>query len=183
MDSKIKSIEKIFNTLGKQMAKEYYDLDLNFEVTSIEEENPNFRLGDVINIKTDKPIPPYFENKLEKNWEYGRFASETDLLGNLLSFLRYLGMNHSSVQLDEKYHTSYWDLPTAGDDDYLKNPQDYIPLHEEAFVLHKPSGMVYPLFLEGEISYDGGAHISTIDSEEFYELLTNSDKINILNSI
>ena len=92
-------------------------------------------------------------------------------------------MNHSSVQLDEKYHTSYWDLPTAGDDDYLKNPQDYIPLHEEAFVLHKPSGMVYPLFIEGEISYDGGAHISTIDNEEFYALLTNSDKINILNSI
>jgi hypothetical protein len=43
--------------------------------------------------------------------------------------------------------------------------------------------MVYPLYIEGEISYDGGAHISTIDSEEFYELLTNSDKINILNSI
>jgi hypothetical protein len=64
MDSKVKSIEKLFNTLGKQMAKEYYGLDLNFEVTSIEEEN-QFHLTSKINSKRigsteDLPQKPTF---------------------------------------------------------------------------------------------------------------------------
>ena len=83
-------IEKLLNSLGRELAMNYYGLDLRFTVLGVEVEHEDFY---TITITTDKPLPTIFNVKMEPNMVYGRFPSNQDLIGNLEYLLRYLGIN------------------------------------------------------------------------------------------
>jgi hypothetical protein len=60
-------IEKLLNSLGKELAMNYYGLDLHFTVLGVEVQNKDFY---TIKITTDKPIPTIFGVSMEPDMKY-----------------------------------------------------------------------------------------------------------------
>ena len=167
-----KAIEKLFNTLGREMAMRYYGLDLHFTVLKVEHINS---VEYDIEIKTDQPIPVIFDVKIEPNFIYGKYAPISDLLGNLSSLLKYVGVKYAHITLPEQTYPESW--TRDGDTmDYIEHPQNFIELESVGSVLEIDTGYVYPLFNDGKIDTLNGNSIANIDDEEWWESLNGDDK-------
>ena len=167
-----KSIEKLFNTLGREMAMRYYGLDLHFTVLKAE---PVSATEYDIEIKTDKPLPLIFDVKIEPNFTYGKYASIPDLLGNLSALLKYVGIKHGYIKLPEQTYPQSW---VNGTDEkaYIENPQEFIELESVGSVLEIETGYTYPLFQNGYIDTDDGWSLAEIDNEDWWDQLSEEDK-------
>ena len=164
-----KAIEDLLNTLGKQLAMDYYGLDLNFTVVEVSE-----KYGTNIVVKTDKQIPMTFEVKIEPNMNASRFARINDLMGNLSHIMKYIGLDNAHVEIPreqtpERYQTA------VTRDDYIKHPQDYVKLGSVGHVLEKDTGYVYPLYKNGKIEVADSEHLSNIFEDYWWDSLSPED--------
>jgi len=165
-----KAIEDLLNTLGKQLAMDYYGLDLNFTVVDV---NEKYGHTNII-VKTDKQIPMTFDVKIEPNMNASRFARIGDLMGNLAYLMRYLGIKNSSVQIpEEQTPERYQTIVTR--DDFIKHPQDYVELESVGHVLEKDTGYVYPLYQNNKIEVNDSAHLSEIFEDDWWDSLSHED--------
>ena len=164
-------IEKLLNSLGRELAMNYYGLDLRFTVLGVEVEHEDFY---TITITTDKPLPTIFNVRMEPNMVYGRFASIQDLIGNLEYLLRYLGINQSNIILRQDSWPPSWKDGTDNDAP-LKNPMNYIDLDSVGSMLEVDTGYTYPKFDNGTIDSREGYHLANIEDDEWWESLSSED--------
>ena len=91
------SLEKLFNSLGRNMAMKYYGFDSKYEVVKI----INVKTGDEVTdfegdidyeviVKSKDDLPEIFDVKIEPLWRYGKFAQPMDLQFNLEHITKYI---------------------------------------------------------------------------------------------
>ena len=165
------AIEKLLNTLGKELAMNYYGLDVHFTVLGVEVKNENYY---EIRVTTDKPLPTIFDVKIEPNMVYGRFASIQDLMGNLQYLLKYVGINHAHIILVQESWPPTWISGTKNDDP-LKNPNNFVELPSVGAMLEIDTGYTYPMFQNGTIDAEESFHLASIDEEEWWNSLSPED--------
>ena len=165
------AVEKILNVLGKKMAIKYYDYDGNYTVDDIVEYDDGYI---EVFVKTDKPIPDIMDVKIEPEFIYGKYATASDLIGNLQYQLRYIG-NNINLMIDEtdSIYKKYGDK--IKQNDFKEHPERFIHLCNGS-VVEKDSGYVYPLYANGMIDIDEPFHLASIDDEEWWESLCDDDK-------
>ena len=169
-----KVIEKLFNSLGREMAMRYYGLDLHFTVLSAKPV-ASWDNDYEIEVKTDKPLPLIFDVKTEPNFTYGKYASISDLLGNLSALLKYTGIKNGYIKLPEQTYPNSWENGTH-EDAFIKHPQEFIELESVGSVLEIETGYTYPLFQDGYIDTDDGWSLAEIDNEDWWDQLSEEDK-------
>jgi len=176
MKDKLKiSLEKLFNTLGNQMSDDYYGLQFNFKVDDLE---INDDIGHYkITVSTDKTVPGTLFVE-DSEWTYGKLSIPRYLAWNLESLTKYIGLKgHIEVELTNVEPPQYFN-----DDVMVKDYEDdFYVIEDTGTALHIPSGMTYPIYSDGSIDSGNGFHLSEIESEDWWELLTNEDKQNITN--
>jgi len=165
------AVEKILNVLGKKMAIKYYDYDGNYTVDDVVEYDDGYI---EVFVKTDKPIPDIMDVKIEPEFIYGKYATASDLIGNLQYQLRYIG-NNINLMIDEtdSIYKKYGDK--IKQNDFKKHPERFIHLCNGS-VVEKSSGYTYPLLSNGTIEVDEPFHLASIDNEEWWESLCDDDK-------
>ena len=190
-EEQIKSaIEKLLNSMGKKMAKDYYGLDLNFKVENIEGNNVMKQYTYNVDVNTDKTIPSVLDVVIHPDFSYGKYSTYSDLQANLNYLSRYLGYTFyvDLVNKDDYLEMNYEDVPP-----YVLNPdaerisdkfnfKEYYPFDDNGSVLHKKSGYVYPLFINNNIDIDEGYHIAYIENDEWWDALSSEDK-GVLNAL
>jgi len=172
------SVEKLFNTLGKNLAMKYYGLDVHFTVLGVEEIDDKFY---EIKIKTDKPLPVIFDVKTEPEFKYGKYAQIQDLLYNLEYLTRYLGMNGADVHLQQEEWPKTWETQ-IDKNYYIEHPQEFIELESVGSVVEVETGYVYPLFENDTLDVDSLISLARIEDDEWWDHLSEEDK-NKLNRI
>jgi len=203
-EEQIKSaIEKLLNSMGKKMAKDYYGLDLNFTVENITGQSQhakffgNYPMDSsekiyiyTVDVNTDKTIPSVLDVVIHPDFSYGKYSTYTDLQGNLNYLSRYLGYTFyvDLVNKEDYLEMNYEDVPP-----YVLNPdaeiisdkfnfKEYYPFDDNGTILHKKTGYVYPLFINNNIDIDEGYHIAYIENDEWWDALSSEDK-GVLNAL
>lgn len=196
-EEQIKSaIEKLLNSMGKKLAKDYYGLDLNFKVENIEGHNVmdggKKQYTYNVDVNTDKTIPSVLDVVIHPDFSYGKYSTYSDLQANLNYLSRYLGYTFyvNLLNKDDYFEMGVQDgvLPP-----YVLNPnaerisdkfnfKEYYPFDDNGSVLHKKSGYVYPLFINNNIDIDEGYHIAYIENDEWWDALSSEDK-GVLNAL
>ena len=173
----IQAVEKLMNTLGKKIAKEFYGLDLNFKVVSKKVDSPYYSPSVMFMVQTDKELPNVLTVQ-NAEWGYGKFATIDDLQYNLNRFLKYIGMDRKDVGLALKTPQGRInELPVPKEDDYINHPERFTPLIDKTYVLDNNTGWVYYLNWDDTIDINDNAyHLSAIETEEFWDNLTNEEK-------
>ena len=104
MSYPIKSIEKIFNTLGHDQIKKKYGFDLTFNIVDIEV------LSNIINIKVNfiGDLPYIFRNLSvgDDEWSVNRYNDRQDITKILGDILKYVGINNGFVSMEYKPDTN-----------------------------------------------------------------------------
>lgn len=175
-------VDKLMNSLGKRMAKEIYNLDLNFEMVALIKKSSNY-LNDYILLKSEEDIP----NIIRVNggeWGEGRFATITELQQHLTHFLRYIGVPKMGILLNPE-QLRYYQTPSLNETDYIDHPERFIPImntqqtetkSEDTYVMEKTTGNCYSLkdnkFIDPNSSFN-------IAEDYIADDLTEKDKINI----
>ena len=182
MDPKLKNaIERLFNVLGKKIAKDYYNLDLNFKVVGELKKSPDYLPDLMIQIQTDKKLPTVLRDYTTDEWNQYRYDHFQSLQTRLAKLLKYLGFkaNDAGLILNPN-QTRVQDFPLPDEMDYINYPERFLPLIDQELVLHKESGWVSYLN-EGDasIDIDNQHHITDIDDEWFWNNLTDQDKRNL----
>ena len=166
--------EKLLNSMGKIMALKYYGYDGKYKIKDINVYEDGFV---ELEVSTDKPVPDIMDVKIEPNFVYGKYASASDLIGNLESQLRYLGNNKVSVLIVDDEPLYHRPISLEGHE-FKENPEKFIHLCNGS-VVEKSSGFTYPLYQSGIIAVDEPYHLSSIDNEEWWESLCDDDKIEL----
>lgn len=181
-DKEIKeSVERLFNTLGTDLFKSLYNREFHFEITDILRDSPMYYPPIMLFVKTDKPIPTTLRNMKEDSWTQGRYVSPDLMSLNLEKLLKYIGLNNAGVVLQDApllYNSTNWNLK-LNPKDYIENPQRYTQLTDETWVIENETGIVFPLVSGNYIDVDLGTHLQDIEGEEWWESLTDEDKINL----
>ena len=165
--------EKLLNTLGRNMAIKYYGYDGYYSVDDLTEYE-----DDVIDlfITTDKDIPEILDVKIEPNFIYGKYADASDLIGNLQSFLKYLGRDNVFINITDK-EPRRDKLPYQND--FKEKPNEFIHLCN-GDIIQKSTGNIFPLLFNGLIDERGYINnIARIDDEDWWESLCDDDKIEL----
>lgn len=166
--------EKLLNVLGKKMAIKYYGYDGNYTVDDVIEYDDGYV---EVFVKTDKQIPDIMDVKIEPNFIYGKYATASDLIGNLQAQLRYIRNNiYLMIDETESIYDRYGDK--IKQNDFKKHPERFIHLCNGS-VVEKSSGYTYPLLSNGTIEVDEPFHLASIDNEEWWESLCDDDKIEL----
>lgn len=76
--------EKLLNSMGKMMGLKYYGYDGEYTIKNINVYDDGFV---ELEVTTDKPVPDIMDVKIEPEFKYGKYASASDLIGNLESQL------------------------------------------------------------------------------------------------
>lgn len=104
MSYPIKSIEKIFNTLGHHKIKDLYGLDLTFNIVDIEV------LSNIINIKVNfiGDLPYIFRNLSvgDDEWSITRYHDRQHITKILGDILNYVGINNGFVSMEYEPNTN-----------------------------------------------------------------------------
>ena len=182
MDPKRKNaIERLFNVLGKKIAKDRYNLDLNFEVVGELKESPYYSPVLMILIETNKKLPPVFRNKQVDEWSTFRYDNLGTFQYQLGKLLKYLGLGDAGLIINPSQNQRPYEEETLDKDAYIKFPERFLPLIDETFVLEKSTGYVHYLLDDNSmnIDEDNYYHLSDIDDEWFWNNLTPQDKRNI----
>jgi|TARA_R110000796_G_scaffold103396_1_gene212689 hypothetical protein len=192
------SLEKLFNSLGRNMAMKYYGFDSKYEVVKI----INVKTGDEVTdfegdidyeviVKSKDDLPEIFDVKIEPLWRYGKFAQPMDLQFNLEHITKYISpsiivslvtpewkegdLEYTSVKSFEKKWGRSLDLPA---DDFQKNPSRWVELSNGS-VVDKITGNSFPLMSNGLIDKTEVWNIARIDEDEWWDSLDNNDKQNL----
>lgn len=170
------SIEKLLNTLGSEISKDLYDLDLKFKVVGELEKSADYSPKLMISIQTDKEIPNTLTVQ-NADWSYGKYATLEDLQWDLRQLLKYIGINDQEVGIilnQSQLRTN--DLPFPEEYDYINNPERFTTFADETFILENDTGWVYYLDFDNKIDQENATHLSEIEAEEWWVRLTNEDK-------
>jgi len=167
-------IEKLLNTLGSKISKELYDLDLNFKVMGKLEDSPDYSPNLMILVQTDKEIPNTLTVQ-NTEWGNGKYATLEDLQWNLSHLLKYISNKDVGIILNQPQQRTN-DLPFPEEDDYINHPERFTPLVDETYVLDNNTGWVHYLGIDKKIDVDNAYHLSAIEAEDWWEILTNEDK-------
>lgn len=171
-----KPIEKLLNTLGSQISKDIYGLDLKFKVVGTLEDSPNYSPKLMILIQTDKEVPNTITIQNE-DWDYGKYAKLEDLQWSLNNLLKYIGIKNYEVGIilnptQPRTH----ELPFPEEDDFINHPERFTTLVDDTYVLDNNTGWVHYLDWNKKIDVDNAYHLSEIDEEQWWDSLTNEDK-------
>lgn len=169
-------IEKLLNTLGSKISKDLYDLDLKFKVVGKLEKNADYSPKLMISIQTDKEIPNTLTVQ-NADWGYGKYATLEELQWNLTHLLKYLGINDQDVGiiLNQSQRRTI-DLSFPEEDDYINYPERFTDFSDETYILENNTGWVYYLDFYNKIDQQDATHLSALESEDWWERLTNEDK-------
>jgi hypothetical protein len=181
MDPKLKNaIERLFNVLGKKIAKDYYNLDLNFKVVGELKKSPDYLPDLMIQIQTDKKLPTVLRDYTTDEWNQYRYDHFESLQIRLGKLLKYLGFkaNDAGLILNPN-QTRVYDFRFHDEMDYIDYPERFLPLINQEMVLHKESGWVSYLKGDGLIDVDNQYHITDIDDIWWWDNLTDQDKRNL----
>jgi len=204
-DNKLKwSLEKLFNTVGRNLAMNYYGFDSEYEVVSIidektGEEVTDSDLGNTENytatVKSKEPLPEIFDVKIEPLFRYGKYAQPMDLQFNLENLTKYISPNQIAVQLvgpewspgENTYRTlqsfeDKWGRSLDRDaNDFQASPNSWIELSNGS-VVDKITGDSFPLMSNGLIDKTEVWNIARVDDDEWWDSLTDEDKRNLTNN-
>lgn len=177
-DKEIKeSVERLFNTLGTDLFKSLYNKEFHFEITNILRDSPIYTLSLMIYVKTDKPIPSTLRNMKVELWRQYRYVTPDFISINLERLLKYVGLYNTGVFIEDIPYE--YKAPKVKPNDYIKNPQNFTTLVDETWVLNNNTGIVYPLLLSNKIDTRSGFHLQNIEEDEWWNSLTEEDKINL----
>lgn len=167
--------EKLLNSMGRMMGLKYYGYDGKYTVQDIKVYDDGWI---EVEVTTDKPVPDIMDVKIEPEFTYGKYATSSDLIGNLQAQLKYLGTNKVSVLIDdnETIYDRYGNKLEGHE--FQENPEKFIHLCNGS-VVEKSSGYVYPLYANNMIDIDDPFHLASIDNEEWWESLCDDDKIEL----
>ena len=204
-DNKLKwSLEKLFNTVGRNLAMNYYGFDSEYEVVSIidektGEEVTDSDLGNTENytatVKSKEPLPEIFDVKIEPLFRYGKYAQPMDLQFNLENLTKYISPSQIAVQLvgpewssgENTYRTlqsfeDKWGRSLDRDaNDFQASPNSWIELSNGS-VVDKITGDSFPLMSNGLIDKTEVWNIARVDDDEWWDSLTDEDKRNLTNN-
>ena len=198
-DNKLKwSLEKLLNTVGRNLAMNYYGFDSEYEVVSIidektGEEVTDFNFGDTENytatVRSKKMLPEIFDVKIEPLFRYGKYAQPMDLQFNLENLTKYISPNQIAIQLvgpewkpgENTFRTlqsfeDKWGRSLERDaNDFKANPDAWIELSNGS-VVDKLTGDSFPLMFNGLIDKTEVWNIARVDDDEWWGSLTDLDK-------
>jgi hypothetical protein len=198
-DNKLKwSLEKLLNTVGRNLAMNYYGFDSEYEVVSIidektGEEVTDFNFGDTENytaiVRAKKMLPEIFDVKIEPLFRYGKYAQPMDLQFNLENLTKYISPNQIAIQLvgpewkpgENTFRTlqsfeDKWGRSLDRDaNDFKANPDAWIELNNGS-VVDKLTGDSFPLMFNGLIDKTEVWNIARVDDDEWWGSLTDLDK-------
>lgn len=198
-DNKLKwSLEKLLNTVGRNLAMNYYGFDSEYEVVSIidektGEEVTDFNFGDTENytatVRAKEMLPEIFDVKIEPLFRYGKYAQPMDLQFNLENLTKYISPNQIAIQLvgpewkpgENTYRTlqsfeDKWGRSLDRDaNDFKVNPDAWIELNNGS-VVDKLTGDSFPLMFNGLIDKTEAWNIARVDDDEWWGSLTDLDK-------
>lgn len=198
-DNKLKwSLEKLLNTVGRNLAMNYYGFDSEYEVVSIidektGEEVTDFNFGDTENytaiVRAKEILPEIFDVKIEPLFRYGKYAQPMDLQFNLENLTKYISPNQITIQLvgpewkpgENTYRTlqsfeDKWGRSLEKDaNDFKVNPDAWIELNNGS-VVDKLTGDSFPLMFNGLIDKTEVWNIARVDDDEWWGSLTDLDK-------
>ena len=198
-DNKLKQIlEKLLNTVGRNLAMNYYVFDSEYEVVSIidektGEEVTDFNFGDTENytatVRAKEMLPEIFDVKIEPLFRYGKYAQPMDLQFNLENLTKYISPNQIAIQLvgpewkpgENTYRTlqsfeDKWGRSLDRDaNDFKVNPDAWIELNNGS-VVDKLTGDSFPLMFNGLIDKTEACNIARVDDDEWWGSLTDLDK-------
>lgn len=203
-DNKLKwSLEKLFNTVGRNLAMNYYGFDSEYEVVSIidektGEEVTDSDLGNTENytatVKSKEPLPEIFDVKIEPLFRYGKYAQPMDLQFNLENLTKYISPNQIAVQLVGPEWKSFKDIDTLQSfedkwgrsldrdaNDFQASPNSWIELSNGS-VVDKLTGDSFPLMSNGLIDKTEVWNIARVDDDEWWDSLSDEDKRNLTNN-
>ena len=198
-DNKLKwSLEKLLNTVGRNLAMNYYGFDSEYEVVSIidektGEEVTDFNFGDTENytaiVRAKEILPDIFDVKIEPLFRYGKYAQPMDLQFNLENLTKYISPNQIAIQLvgpewkpgENTFRTlqsfeDKWGRSLDRDaNDFKANPDAWIELNNGS-VVDKLTGDSFPLMFNGLIDKTEMWNIARVDDDEWWGSLTDLDK-------
>lgn len=198
-DNKLKwSLEKLLNTVGRNLAMNYYGFDSEYEVVSIidektGEEVTDFNFGDTENytaiVRAKEILPEIFDVKIEPLFRYGKYAQPMDLQFNLENLTKYISPNQIAIQLvgpewkpgENTFRTlqsfeDKWGRSLDRDaNDFKVNPDAWIELNNGS-VVDKLTGDSFPLMFNGLIDKTEMWNIARVDDDEWWGSLTDLDK-------
>ena len=198
-DNKLKwSLEKLLNTVGRNLAMNYYGFDSEYEVVSIidektGEEVTDFNFGDTENytaiVRAKEILPEIFDVKIEPLFRYGKYAQPMDLQFNLENITKYISPNQITIQLvgpewkpgENTYRTlqsfeDKWGRSLEKDaNDFKVNPDAWIELNNGS-VVDKLTGDSFPLMFNGLIDKTEVWNIARVDDDEWWDSLNDEDK-------
>jgi hypothetical protein len=198
-DNKLKwSLEKLLNTVGRNLAMNYYGFDSEYEVVSIidektGEEVTDFNFGDTENytaiVRAKEILPEIFDVKIEPLFRYGKYAQPMDLQFNLENLTKYISPNQIAIQLvgpewkpgENTFRTlqsfeDKWGRSLDRDaNDFKANPDAWIELNNGS-VVDKLTGDSFPLMFNGLIDKTEVWNIARVDDDEWWGSLTDLDK-------
>jgi len=198
-DNKLKwSLEKLLNTVGRNLAMNYYGFDSEYEVVSIidektGEEVTDFNFGDTENytaiVRAKEILPEIFDVKIEPLFRYGKYAQPMDLQFNLENLTKYISPNQIAIQLvgpewkpgENTFRTlqsfeDKWGRSLERDaNDFKANPDAWIELSNGS-VVDKLTGDSFPLMFNGLIDKTEVWNIARVDDDEWWGSLTDLDK-------
>ena len=199
VDNKLKwSLEKLLNTVGRNLAMKYYGFDSEYEVVSIidektGEEVTDLNLGNTENytatVRAKEMLPEIFDVKIEPLFRYGKYAQPMDLQFNLENLTKYISPNQIAIQLvgpewkpgENTYRTlqsfeDKWGRSLDRDaNDFKVNPDAWIELNNGS-VVDKLTGDSFPLMFNGLIDKTEVWNIARVDDDEWWGSLTDLDK-------
>jgi len=199
VDNKLKwSLEKLLNTVGRNLAMNYYGFDSEYEVVSIidektGEEVTDFNFGDTENytaiVRAKEILPEIFDVKIEPLFRYGKCAQPMDLQFNLENLTKYISPNQIAIQLvgpewkpgENTFRTlqsfeDKWGRSLDRDaNDFKANPDAWIELNNGS-VVDKLTGDSFPLMFNGLIDKTEMWNIARVDDDEWWGSLTDLDK-------
>jgi len=195
-DNKLKwSLEKLLNTVGRNLAMNYYGFDSEYEVVSIidektGEEVTDFNFGDTENytaiVRAKEILPEIFDVKIEPLFRYGKYAQPMDLQFNLENLTKYISPNQIAIQLvgpewkpgENTFRTlqsfeDKWGRSLDRDaNDFKANPDAWIELNNGS-VVDKLTGDSFPLMFNGLIDKTEMWNIARVDDDEWWCSLTD----------
>lgn len=178
MDNQLQGVEKVLNSLGKKLAKQLYGLDLNFKVSGVRENSPYFGPKYMVLALTDEKIPNVLKVR-NTGWGYGRYSTLEGLQGNLQHLFKYVGLQDLGLLLNSEQPRVWDHILEPDEEDYINHPDKFTTLVNDTYVLDNETGWIYTLYNDNRIDIDNGNHISDIDVQEWWDDLTQEDKMKL----
>jgi hypothetical protein len=175
MDINEKSLGKLLNILGKKVVKDYYGIDVKFQVETLNVNSDNYKL----HLSTEPPLPEVLRVVGENCWCTDRYATILDLSFVLENQLRYLSQKEASIlftnrpinTIGKKLNDLAWN-PNKWREEY---PELFIEMEGNGNFIDTTLGATFVELVDGRLEYTD-YKITDIDNEDWWDALTPKDK-------